>query len=243
MAEQVARLGFDFVVVDGQHGMLGYSELRDALIAVTAGGCPLPVARVSRNDPGEIGRVLDAGARGVIIPMVDSGEEARAAAHASRYATSGGRRSYSPVRHGEHFGRAPGSTDANVLVLPMIETREGLAALDEILDTPGIDGVFVGPYDLSLALGADMPFEEGIRSELEQALAQIREAAMQRGKIAGIYCGTGEAAAQRAREGFTLVNTCHDMSAVREVMGGQLAHVAAQGLCVAERLAEEMREH
>lgn len=243
MTEQIARLGYDFVVIDGQHGVLGYAEMRDALIAVTAGGCPLPIARVSTNDPGEIGRMLDAGARGIIIPMINSAEEAERAARASRYATSGAQRSYSPVRHGTHFGMTPGSTDAGVMILTMIETREALADLDRILDVPGIDGVFIGPYDLSLALGAEMPFEDRVRPELEAALARVCEAATQRGKVAGIYCGSGEAAIERARQGFTLINTCHDMSAVRGGMGAELAAVVASGLTTAERLEEELRDH
>lgn len=168
-AEQISRLGFDFVVADGQHSLLGYTELRNSLIALTAGGCPLPVARVSTNDPGEIGRVLDAGARGVIAPMINTPDEAAQLAKAARYATSGGQRSYSPVRHGTHFGIAPGDTDKTVIVLAMIETRHGVENINEILDTRGIDGAFVGPYDLSLALGARMPFEEAVRPELEQA--------------------------------------------------------------------------
>ncbi|MFV0433287.1 MAG: HpcH/HpaI aldolase family protein [Leucobacter sp.] len=247
MTEQIARLGYDFLVIDGQHGALGYTEMRDSLIAATAGGCPLPIARVSTNDPDEIGRMLDAGARGIIIPMVNSAEEARRAARAARYATTGGQRSYSPVRHGDHFGLTPGETDTGVVILAMIETREALAELDEILDVPGIDGVFVGPYDLSLALGAEMPFEERVRPELEAALTRVREVATGRGKIAGIYCGTGEAAIQRAREGFTLINTCHDMSAVREGMGAELAAVVAAGLttdpAVGARLEVELRAH
>lgn len=242
-AEQVARLGFDFVVVDGQHGLLGYTELRDSLIALTAGGCPLPIARVSSNDPGEIGRVLDAGARGVIVPMVNTADEAAALATAARYANSGGQRSYSPVRHGSHFGLTPSDTDNSVLVLAMIETRQGVKDIDAILDTPGIDGVFVGPYDLSLALGAKIPFEESVRPELDEALSAICEAATSRGKLAGIYAGTGEDAVARAKQGFNLINTCHDMSALREGMGEQLQAVARGGLHKAERLEEELRAH
>lgn len=242
-AEQIARLGFDFVVVDGQHGLLGYAEMRDALIALTAGGCPLPIARVGTNDPGEIGRMLDAGARGIIVPMINSAQEARQAARAARYATSGGQRSYSPVRHGDHFGRTPGESDRGVLMLAMVETREALDDLDGILDTPGIDGVFVGPYDLSLALGAEMPFEQRVLPELEEALDRVRRAAAARDKIAGIYCGTGADAIRRAEQGFGLVNTCHDMSAIREGMGAALAAVVERGLATAPRLDEELRAH
>lgn len=241
MIEQIAKLGFDFLVIDGQHGMLGYAEMRDALIAATAGGCQLPLARAASNDTAEIGRLLDVGARGVIIPMVNSAEEASQAARAARYAGSGGKRSYSPVRHGSHFGSTPDETDAGVLLLTMIETREGLARVEEILDTPGVDGVFIGPYDLSLALGARVPFEASVLPELEAALARVCEAATVRGKIAGIYAGSGADAVRRAKQGFTLINTCHDMSVLREGMGTELSFVVESGLSRANALEEELR--
>ncbi|WP_181028646.1 HpcH/HpaI aldolase/citrate lyase family protein [Pseudoclavibacter sp. RFBA6] len=227
LTEQVARLGFDFVVVDGQHGLLGYAEIRDSLIALTAGGCQLPIARVSSHDPGEVGRMLDSGAKGIIVPMVNTAEDARRIAQAARYPTSGGQRSYSPVRSGDHFGTTPGNTDRGVMILAMIETRTALEEVSGILDTPGIDGVFVGPYDLSLALGATIPFEESVLPELETALATVAAETLSRGKIAGIYAGSGEDAALRASQGYTLVNTTHDLDILLTGMAGELAAARA----------------
>lgn len=227
LTEQVARLGFDFVVVDGQHGLLGYAEIRDSLIALTAGGCKLPIARVSSHEAGEIGRMLDSGARGIIVPMVNTADEARRIAKAARYPTSGGQRSYSPVRAGSHFGATPSDTDGGVIILAMIETQAALDELDGILDTPGIDGVFVGPYDLSLALGAKVPFEASILPKLEAALAQISADTNRRGKIAGIYAGTGADAALRASQGFTLINTTHDLDVLLTGMASELTNARA----------------
>ena len=220
--EQIAQLGFDFVCLDGQHGLLGYTEIRDGLLAITAGGSATPFVRVTANDAGEIGRVLDAGAQGVIVPLVDTAEDARRAVRAARYPISGGGRSYSPVRLGRHFGSTPAQTDGNVTVLAMIETRSGLEHAEQILDTEGIDGIFVGPYDLSLALGAVVPFAEEVVEELEDALSGLSAAAEKRGKIAGIYCGSGADARRRIEQGFGLLNTATDIVALREGMGQEL---------------------
>lgn len=220
--EQISRIGFDFVCIDGQHGVLDYGQMRDALIAVTAAHGPIPIARVSSNNPSEIGRMLDAGAHGIIVPMIETAEDARIAAKAARYPSSGGLRSYSPVRQGDHFGSVPAETDDKIFILAMIETSNSLAEVDEILDVPGIDGIFVGPYDLSLGLGATVPFEESILPTLEAALQKVCDAARSRGKIAGIYAGTGEDAVRRAKQGFNLVNTTHDMRVIREGMSAEL---------------------
>ncbi|MGY3127740.1 4-hydroxy-2-oxoheptanedioate aldolase [Agrococcus sp. UYP33] len=220
--EQVARAGFDYVCVDGQHGLLGYSAQLAALLAIGATDAT-PIARVSSNDAAEIGRVLDAGARGVIVPLVNSADEARAAAAAARYPTSGGIRSYGPMRLGPHFGATPSETDEAVVVLAMIETLPGLEALDAILDVEGIDGVYVGPYDLSLALGAQVPFEDAILPRLDAQLERIVAAASARGKIAGVHCADGAQARRRAEQGFTLITAATDVSSLRADMALQLS--------------------
>ena len=220
--EQIARAGFDYVCVDGQHGLLGYDAQVRALVAVAAGGA-VPFARVSTNNAAEIGRVLDAGARGVIVPLVDSAAEARSAALAARYPTSGGRRSYGPMRLGPHFGETPSETDASVTVLVMIETASGLAELEAILDVEGIDGVYVGPYDLSLALGARVPFAEAIQPRLAAGRDRVVAAARARGKTAGVHCAYGAQAAARAAQGFTFITAATDVSSLRADMAAQLS--------------------
>lgn len=220
--EQIARSGFDYVCVDGQHGLVGYDAQVRALLAITAGGAT-PFARVSTNSPAEIGRVLDAGAHGVIVPLVNSAEEALAAARAARYPTSGGDRSYGPMRLGSQFQGTPGETDAAVTVLVMIETAAGLANLDAILDVDGIDGVYVGPYDLSLALGAKVPFEDAILPRLDAELERVAHAATSRGKIAGVHCANGSQAARRVGQGFTFITAATDVSSLRADVQRQLA--------------------
>ncbi len=220
--EQIARAGVDYVCVDGQHGLLGFDAQVRALLAIAAGGAE-PWARVSVNSAAEIGRVLDAGARGVIVPLVDTADEAHAAALAARYPTSGGRRSYGPMRLGPHFAATPAATDAAVSVLVMIETAAGLSELEAILDVEGVDGVYVGPYDLSLALGARVPFEAAILPRLDAELERIAAACRARGKIAGVHCADGAQAARRIEQGFTMVTAATDVSSLRADVQRQLA--------------------
>lgn len=226
-AEQVAREPFDYVCIDGQHGLLSYAETRDALIAITAGG-GTPFVRVVANSAAEIGRMLDAGARGIIVPLVNSAAEAEQAARAARYPVSDGGRSWGPTRLGEHFSGSPADVDAGVTLLVMIETRQALADVEAILDVPGVEGVYVGPYDLSLALGASAPFEDEVVAELDTAIERVRIAARARGKIAGIHCADGATAARRAAEGFTFVTAATDMLALRAGLRGELAAARSQ---------------
>lgn len=225
--EQLARQGFDYVCVDGQHGLLDYGEIRDALIAITAAGGPVPFVRVSENNAAEIGRMLDAGAQGIIVPLIESVADAEAAARAMRYPVSGGGRSWGPFRDGAHFAGSPAETDAGVTLLVMIETVGALDDVEAILDVPGVDGAYVGPYDLSLALGARVPFEDAILPRLDAALDRVREAALERGKIVGIHCADGAQAGARVEQGFTLATAATDVSVLCAGMRAQLE--AARG--------------
>ncbi|MFI8595597.1 HpcH/HpaI aldolase/citrate lyase family protein [Microbacterium sp. NPDC078428] len=222
-AEQIAREGFDYVCVDGQHGLLDYGELRDALIGITAAAGPTPFARVSTNSAAEIGRMLDAGAQGIIVPLVNSVEEAEEAAAAVRYPVSGGRRSYGPFRLGTHFAETPAQTDDGVTLLVMIETASALEQVERIVAVEGIDGVYVGPYDLSLALGAKVPFEPEILPRLEEAIERVRRAASAAGKLAGIHCVDGDMAQAKAAQGFDLVTAVTDIAALRSECSRQLS--------------------
>ncbi|MGB1386348.1 MAG: HpcH/HpaI aldolase family protein, partial [Ilumatobacteraceae bacterium] len=130
-AESCARAGFDYVCIDTQHGAIGYDSVVPMVQAIELGG-GIPIARVPWNEPGIIGKMLDAGCHGIIIPMVNTAEEARAAVRASRYAPLGSR-SWGPAvsapRHGDYRVWA----DAHIAVIPMIETVEALNNVDDIL--------------------------------------------------------------------------------------------------------------
>lgn len=208
--ERLARIGFDYVALDAQHGLLGYSGVLNGLMAVNAGGGSTGVVRVEANSPTAIGRALDAGAGAVIVPLVDSAEQAVAAVAAAKYPPSG-MRSYGPMRSSLRVGPQPAVANREAIVLAMIETAEGLANVDAICQTPGLDGVYVGPSDLSLALGAPVPSDPEFAGEFEAALGTIRAAATRAGIAVGIHTPDGTTARKRLAEGFTITTIASDL--------------------------------
>jgi 4-hydroxy-2-oxoheptanedioate aldolase len=182
-AEVMATAGFDWILVDRQHGLIGESDMFDMLRALTISGTPTFV-RVSQADHAEIGRALDGGAHGVVVPQIGSVDEAEMVARACRYAPAGAR-SIGPTR-AKLYGRTdPRAADASVVCLPMIESRAGLDAVEAIAAVDGVDGLFVGPADLALDLGV-----EG--AELDDAMRHIAAVCRGRGKLAGAF-GMGAA--------------------------------------------------
>jgi 4-hydroxy-2-oxoheptanedioate aldolase len=179
-AEVMAAAGFDWCLVDRQHGLIGEADLFDMLRALSISGTPAFV-RVSQIDHGEIGRALDAGAAGVVVPQVDSEQQARVAAAACRYAPAG-RRSVGPARARLYGTADPQAANERVLCLPMIESRAGLDAVETIADVDGVDGLFVGPSDLALDTGLQ-------GAELDDALRRIAGVCRERGKLAGAFGG------------------------------------------------------
>jgi 4-hydroxy-2-oxoheptanedioate aldolase len=208
--ERVARLGYDYVALDAQHGLMGYSGWLHGLMAIDAAGAA-GIVRVPSNNAAFIGQALDAGAAGVIVPLVNNAEEATAAVRTVRYPPHG-LRSYGPMRSALRIGPTPAEADATVLCLAMIETPEGLANVKEICSVPGIDGVYIGPSDLCLAVGGKFPNDPDVAEEFNAALVTIREAAQDAGVIAAIHTASGEIAAQRISEGFTFVTVASDLT-------------------------------
>lgn len=220
--ERIARAGYDYVCLDVQHGLMGYSGVLAGLTAVTAGGSSVALVRVEANDPTPIGRALDAGAAGVIVPLVDSAADAAAAVAAVRYPPAG-IRSYGPMRSGLRIGPAPAEADATVVVLAMIETPGGLADVEAICATPGLDGVYVGPSDLCLAVGGAFPGDPAVAGEFEAAVARVREAAAAAGVAAGIHTDDGATAAARLAEGYTYASVSCDLLHLADAAAAHLA--------------------
>jgi 4-hydroxy-2-oxoheptanedioate aldolase len=214
--ERIARLGYDYVCLDGQHGYLGYPGMLGALLAVSsAGGTGL--VRVEANDITPIGRALDAGASGVIVPLVDTAADAAAAVASVRYPPDG-RRSFAANRS----GLRPAEANAVNVVIAMIETPGALSELDAICATPGLDGVYVGPSDLSLAVGGAYPMDPAVSTEFESAVARVREAARAAGVAAGIHTPNGATAARRLAEGFTFASVASDLSHLEQAARAHL---------------------
>ena len=212
-AELLGHGGFDTVVVDLQHGML-YIEQAMAMLAALSATPAMPMVRVSDNQFFEINKLLDAGAYGVICPMIDDVEAARRFVGACRYPPLG-TRSFGPTR-GLLYGGPDYFSGANdeILTLGMIETPKGLANVDEIAALEGLDGLFVGPSDLSLALGL-VPGTDWRSGRLGEAIDRILASARRHGKMAGIFCTSLPFAQDMKRKGFDYVNLGNDAGYVR----------------------------
>ena len=215
-AEAVAHQGFDAVTVDCQHGMIGFESAITMLQAISTTDA-IPLVRPSRMNSAEIMRFLDAGAYGVICPMISNAEDAAALVSACRYPPVG-TRSFGPAR-GLLYGGGDYLAHANdqILVLAMIETSEGLGKVEEIVAISGLDGIYVGPNDLALALGYPPASESG-KPIVVDAIERIRAATVAAGKVAGIFCSDGPAAASRVRQGFDLVTPGNDAALLKAVM-------------------------
>ncbi len=217
-AEVAARAGPDYVCVDTQHGAIGYQVAVGMIQAIALGGST-PIARAAWNQPGEIGKLLDAGALGVIVPMVNSADEAAAVVRACRYAPLG-TRSFGPLMAGLRSATYAAEANDTVAAIPMIETVEALANLDDILAVPGIDAVYVGPADLSLSLGLP-PGNNDDRAEFTQALETIVAGCRKAGVVAGIH-STGALAPRRLEQGFTMVTVTADLLSMRTRIAEEL---------------------
>ncbi len=210
-AEIVARAGFDWVCIDVQHGLIGYQEMLGMLQAVAVVGVP-SVVRVPWNDPGWIMKALDAGAAGVIVPMVNSPAEAAAAVGACRYPPEG-YRSWGPTR--ASLGVAdysPELANRSVICAVMVETVPALERLGEILSVPGVDAVFIGPSDFALSMGfAPRSDEPEHRRRLEAVPAVCRDY----GVVPGIACGSSELLARWRQAGYSMLAVPSDLVMLR----------------------------
>ncbi|WP_328473175.1 aldolase/citrate lyase family protein [Actinoplanes sp. NBC_00393] len=225
--ERIARLGYDYVALDAQHGLFGYSGMLAGLTAIDAAATAVGLVRVAANDATPIGQALDAGAAGIIVPLVSTGADAARAVAATRYPPVG-IRSYGPMRSMLRIGPAPAEANEAVTLLAMIETPEGLANVEEIAATPGIDGLYIGPSDLTIAVGGAGPADPAVADAFEDALVRIRRACEAAGIAAGLHTRTGEEAAKRLSEGFTLVTVASDLTHLEIAANAHLTAVRGE---------------
>jgi 4-hydroxy-2-oxoheptanedioate aldolase len=217
-AETIAREGFAAVVLDVQHGLWDTASLIAGIGALHHAGAA-PVVRVPLNDFALVSRALDFGAEAIIAPMINSAAEAHLFANAAKFPPAG-ERSWGPQRAMALQGRSAPTDylrEANeaTLTLAMIETPAALKNVGEIAATPGIDALFIGPYDLSTALSGGKA-QDVAAPEVERAIEAIGAAARNAGKIAGIYCRDAERALALAKRGFTFISIGSDLGIVRE---------------------------
>lgn len=222
VAETVASVGYDYVCVDLQHGAVDYSDAVPMMQAISGQGAA-PIVRVPANDLATIGKALDAGALGVVVPLVSTAEEAARAVAACRYPPLGGR-SFGPVRASTVVGSRDTADLDQVVVAVMVETQEGLDNVEQIAATPGLDAIYVGPADLALALGLPPAYERPEDSHV-QAIETIRRACDTAGIVPGIHCVGGEMAARRQQQGFRMTTLVNDLALVRSGAAEELQRV------------------
>ena len=230
-AETMAHQGWDSLTIDMQHGVMDYQAAVNMLTAISTTNT-VPVVRVPWNEPGILMKMLDAGAYALICPMVNSREDAERLVAATHYPPLG-TRSMGPIR-AALYGGADYQKHANdtIVVFAMIETRQALDNLDAILSVKGLDAVYIGPADLSLALGCNPTFDD-VDKPVAEAIDMILAKAKEHGLVAGIHNGTPEAALKRIAKGFQFVTISSDARLIaagaQQVMAKMRAGLAPAG--------------
>jgi 4-hydroxy-2-oxoheptanedioate aldolase len=230
-AETMAHQGWDSLTIDLQHGVVDYQGMVPMLQAIST-TATVPVVRVPWLEPGILMKTLDAGAYGVICPMINSREDAQKLVAYTHYAPRG-TRSFGPVR-ALLYGGADYPTHANdtIVTFAMIETAKALDNLDDILSVEGLDAIYIGPSDLSLALGCTPTFDD-LDPQASQAVEHIRARTKVHGMGAGIHNGTAESALKRIAKGFQFVTVSSD---------ARLMAAGAQGVIAKMRAGQAPKE-
>ncbi len=225
-AETAARAGFDYICIDVQHGLMDYQAALHMLQVLDL-GTALPIVRVLNNDPGLLGKFLDAGAAAVILPMINSPAEARDAVAACRYAP-GGYRSFGPTRPMMREGmRYFHEANEAISVIPMIETRQAVENIDQIAAVDGVDAVYIGPFDLHVALELPPGFDSD-HATFVSAVDRVLEGCRSAGVVAAVH-GNPQIASKRRQQGFRMITIASDLSILRRGFQDALAAVGGGG--------------
>ena len=208
VAELMAHQPWDSLTIDMQHGFADFETVVHMLRAISTTDT-VPLVRPPQLDSGLIGRLLDAGAYGVICPMINTEDQCRKFVQACRYAPAGAR-SFGPTRATLYAGSDyPKHANENILALAMIETREALDNLESIINIEGLSGVYIGPADLSLSLGFD-PIHDQTHPDLLAAYERILNVSTQAGKLVSMHCGTLQMVEAMSRFDFPMLTVSND---------------------------------
>jgi len=225
-ARLLARLPVDWLAIDAEHAPLGVELLAQMVASIAEANGPAPLVRLSQASTENIKQALDAGAYGVIAPMINTPDEAERLVAWSKFPPAG-QRSFGSAYAGLAFdlSMADYLRQANnqTLAIIQVESQAALGNLDAMFAVPGVDLAFVGPVDLSISLGLD-PLPENPHPIFLEALREIQHAAQAHHLPLGIYCSNGKAAAERIRQGFLLVNVATDVGVLQR---GVLAELEA----------------
>jgi 4-hydroxy-2-oxoheptanedioate aldolase len=226
-AEMMARVGWDWLVVDVEHSPVGFDTMVNCFRAAQLGGAA-PMARVPWNNTIWIQRTLDAGALGLVVPMVNTAEDAKHVVSNMKYATKG-QRSWGGSRVAPYIdGDYRTWTDDNLAVIIMIETAQAVENAQAILSVDGVVGCFIGPNDLALSMGLD-PQDIGPGTAHEEAMMEVLAAAKKTGKAAGKHCYNGAEVTERIAQGFQFLALSSDAGFLRQAAAAEFAAIDFSG--------------
>lgn len=226
-AEIMAHQGYDSLLIDLQHGMMNFETSVSMLQAISTTDT-VPLARVPWNEPGIIGKLLDAGAYGIVCPMINTREECEAFVGAVRYHPDG-YRSRGPTR-ASVYGGADYAENANqeIMAMAMVETKQALDNVADIAHTPHLDAIYVGPGDLSLSIGCETVGADLDEPLYNHALDQILAACKQAGIQAGIHCASTSYARRMVEKGFRFVTVSTDTGLLGNIAKSTVAEVRGE---------------
>ena len=221
-AEIMSNEDWDSLTVDLQHGLIDYTNALPILQTISSTDV-VPLARVNWNEPGQIMKILDAGCYGIICPMISNRDQAQNFVQACMYPPNG-YRSFGPIRGFLYGGLDyPKYANEEILKFAMIETKESLEKLEEIMTTPGLSGIYIGPADLSIALGEEPGFDKKENTKAYFEICRILELAKKNNIFAAIHNGSPEYALKMIDKGFNLVTVGSDhrsiISGAKEIVG------------------------
>jgi 4-hydroxy-2-oxoheptanedioate aldolase len=215
----MANAGWDSLTIDMQHGLVDYTTAVSMLQAISTTNT-IPLARVSWNEPGIIMKMLDAGALGIVCPMINTREECERFVGACRYAPRG-YRSFGPTRARVAWGDDYEARASELVVtFAMVETAEAVQNVEDIVSAPGLDGVYVGPADLSLSMGSPERADPTVPHVVE-ALDKIAAVCRKHGVVAGIHCNSSDYALKMIDKGYRFVTLRSD-GAILATAAGQM---------------------
>lgn len=220
----------DWILVDQEHGNISDDSMHEIVAAAAACGVS-PIVRVVEGHQWMIKRALDAGAHGILVPVLETVEDARKVVESCKYPPLG-KRGFEPLLAVEKFveQHRPGwpvkqltgleylaQANSSLLIAVQIETKAALENVHEIAAVPGVDVLFIGPFDLGLNIGHPIPASGEMDQDLVDSIKRIHAAATAAGKLSGIYCDTGEQAKHYTDQGFRMINVITDMIALRKI--------------------------
>ncbi len=233
-AESMAQAGWDWLVVDAEHSPVGFDTMVNCFRAIQLGGA-VPMARVPWNDTVWIQRTLDAGALGLVVPMVNTVEDARSVVSNMRYATKG-QRSFGGSRVAPYInGDYRTWADEHLAVMVMIETTQAVEQAEAILAVDGVVGCFIGPNDLALSMGLTQK-DMGPGSQHEAAMLEVLAAAKKTGKAAGKHCYSASEVTARIGQGFQFLALASDGAFLAKAALGDFGAIDFAG-------AADVRDH